>query len=127
MRKIFSYLCIAVVAIAFAACSGNASYNPKACADLEKKIQNKQEMSESDYNDMIDQMDAILEKISAKDEELKDDPEKLKEYANSEEVKDLLKYTFTFGIYLDSHEDQLSDANKKKLQDIQKKFENKKK
>lgn len=100
------------------ACSGGGSYSPEKCAQLQEKVDGKQELTEDDYSEMINQLEGIVKILKEKDKEIGDDKEKKNEFSKSKEAKELVGYFFGFGFYLDGHGDQLSNSNKRKLNKI---------
>ncbi|MDE6255239.1 MAG: hypothetical protein K2M39_03495 [Muribaculaceae bacterium] len=100
------------------ACSGGGSYSSEKCAQLQEKVDGKQELTEDDYSEMINQLEGIVKILKEKDKEIGDDKEKKNEFSKSKEAKELVGYFFGFGFYLDGHGDQLSNSNKRKLNKI---------
>lgn len=123
MKTILKNVIIAAGIFILTACSGGGSYSPEKCAALAEKIGSKQELTEADYTEMIDQLDGIIRLMKEKDKEFGGDKEKEREFSKSEEGKNIGKYFLTFGFYLDSHTDQLSNANKKKINKIMAEYE----
>lgn len=100
------------------ACSGPSVYNPEKCAALQEKIDSKQELTDADYTEIINQLDGILTVMKEKDKEYADNEEKEKEFYKSDEGKALGKYLVYFGLFIDSRSDQLSNSNKRKLNKV---------
>lgn len=97
--------------------SAGADYNPATCEELQQKVENNEDLTSDDYNEMIDQMMGALRLLDRKVAEagdaagksLTDDPETL----------DMAKYAFGFAIYLGMHQNNLSVENLKKLKEAQ--------
>ncbi len=115
----------AMLLIVMAACSGasSASYNPKMCEELKEKISNDQTLSESDYNDITDQMAACFKILVEKQKELGDDKAAYREYMTSEEGSKVAEYALGFALTLQKDEDKLSPDNVKKLVEVKKMME----
>lgn len=109
----------AAVLFLLAACSGNGGYSPEKCAELKSKIEKKETLTESDYNEMIDQVSSMIKVYEAKEKEFGDDKEKRREYITSEEGKEILSNTLGFVFYLDAHKSELTEGNVKKLSNLQ--------
>lgn len=103
------------------ACGGGVSggYNQEKCEALKQKIENNQEMTEADYNVMIDQLGDLVKYLDKKNKEMGDDKEKAKEFGESAEAKQMLEYTLGFAMYLEQHKNDLSSSNLKKMVDLQ--------
>lgn len=97
------------------ACSGSSSYNPETCSKLETMAREKQELTESDYNQMIDQMVAACKILAEKKTQIGDDKDAMREFRNSEEGKQLLTYSLGFAFYLESEKNNLPEGSLKKL------------
>ena len=128
-RKILNCFLMTAAILILAACSGVGNYNPQKCAALQEKIDNKQELSESEYGEMIDQLGGMINFMKEKEKEIGEDKEggSKEFFTKSEEGKQLGKYFLYFGMYLDSHADQLSNSNKRKLNKIMTEYEENKK
>lgn len=109
----------AAVLFLLAACGGNGGYSPEKCTELKSKIEKKETLTESDYNEMIDQASSMVKILEAKYKEIGDDKEKSREYFRSEEGKEILTNTLGFVIYLDAHKSELTEGNVKKLSNLQ--------
>lgn len=116
------FFAVALMFIGLTACSGSSSFSPEKCQQLEEKIKANEELTESDYNEMIDQMGAAIEVLAEKDDQWKDDEQKQKEFIKSEEGKQVVGAIIGFGLYLDSHSKDLTPAHAKKLQALEKRF-----
>lgn len=123
MKKILNYVLIAAAFIMLASCSGGSNYSAEKCKALADKISSHQEITDGDYSEMIDQLQAIVDILKDKEKEIGDSEEKKNEFANSEEAKEYIGYFLGFAMYLDMHSDKLSDANKQKLDKIKNEFE----
>lgn len=121
--KAIKFLLCAIVMTALTACSGGNSYNPETCEMLKNKINNKEQLTEKDYNMMIDQMLAATVELKKQKEAAADDPEKLKELKNSESTKEMMGYVLGFTFYIGSSEKDLSPENVKKLTELKKAME----
>lgn len=121
--KAIKFLLCAIVMTALTACSGGNSYNPATCEMLKNKIDNKEQLTEKDYNMMIDQMLAATVELKKQKEAAGDDPEKLKELKNSESTKEMMGYVLGFTFYIGSSEKDLSPENVKKLTELKKAME----
>ena len=117
MKFLKSMLIVAAL-VCLAACSGSSSYNPKVCKELQEKIEAHQDLTEADYSTMIDQLGAAAKELHAKKEAIGNDKEKTMEWAETEEAKDLLGYTFGFSLYLAQHKSDLSESNIKALEKV---------
>ncbi|MDE5808341.1 MAG: hypothetical protein K2H76_09500 [Muribaculaceae bacterium] len=126
MKTVFKSICLAAAIFILAACSGVGSYSPEKCSELKEKIKSKQELTESDYTDMVDQLEGIVNLMKEMEKEFGGDQEKEKEYAKTEEAQTLVKNFFEIGMYLDAHTDQLSNSQKKKINKIVSEFEKEK-
>lgn len=115
-----------LVMVLLTACGGT-SYNPELCKELSEKIENDQTLTESDYNDMIDQMEAIVKHLDKLDKDAKNDPELEKKMTDDKELMDEATYVFGFAIYLEMNKDKLSADNIKKMEELEKEFKNLKK
>lgn len=102
------------------ACSGSASYSPEKCRALIEKTKSGDKLTESDYNEMIDQYGAAVKVLAEKQKAVGDDKEALKELKNNDEVKELLETALGFGIYLSLHEKDLSQDNIKRYNNVNK-------
>ena len=116
---------VAVTLMALGACAGGSEgYDKEKCEELQQKIENKQEMTEADYNVMIDQLGALVKYIEKKDKEIGDDKEKAQEFGKSEESAKLFEYTIGFALYLEQHKNDLSSSNLKKMSKLEKEMKN---
>lgn len=122
MKRLFKGLLFAAGMVIMTACSGGGSYSPEKCAQLQEKIESKEPLTDADYSEMIDQLGAIVKVGKEKEAEFADNEAKQKEYARSDEGKQMLSYFFVFGMYLDSHGDDLSNSNKRKINKIMEEF-----
>ena len=120
--KILKLLFCATIMLVMVSC-GNSGYSRVTCEELENKIKNNEELTEQDYNTMIDQTVAALKIVDKKTSDVKDNPEKLKEVLKDEDLQKMSQYALGFAIYLGLHEDQLSPQNLKKFEDAQKEIE----
>lgn len=127
MKKYLKFLVMAVGLFFLTACSGSSvSYSPEKCATLQQKIKDKEKLTDADYSEIIDQLDAILNVANEKSKEYGDDKEKEKEFTGSAEAREMLGYFLGFGMYLDSHHEELSQSNVKKLNKVMEKFKEEK-
>ncbi len=116
--KILKSMLIVAAIVCLAACSGSTKFNPNTCKELAEKIQSNDTLTEADYTTMIDQLGAASKALQAKKAEIGDDMAKTREWAESEEGKELLEYTIGFSLYLAHHESDLTDSNKKALEKV---------
>lgn len=121
--KYLSSLFIGLLLVCFAACSGgSSSYNADKCKALKEKIEKNEELSQSDYSVMIDQMAAATLEISKKEKEIGDDKEKKEKFLNDEGGKEMAEYAVGFGIYISQHAKDLDADNIKKMLDLDQKM-----
>lgn len=120
--KLMKVLAVALLFIGLTACSGGSSFNPEKCKQLEEKMHSGDKLTESDYNEMIDQMGGAIEVLSAKEKEIGEDKDKQSEFVKTDEAKQLMTAVLGFGFYLDSHKSELTPGNLKKLEALQKRF-----
>lgn len=106
---------LAAMIFGLSACAGSPSYSPEKCKALTEKIKNHEDLTESDYNEMIDQFGAAIKVLNDKREKIGDDKDAKDEFKNSEEAKELLGTVLGFGIYLSTHEKDLTPENQKRL------------
>lgn len=119
-RILMSFVMAAFLIIGMVQCSGGGStYNPQKCEQLKEKISNNEEMSDQDYNEMIDQMVGMMKYLKNKETEFKENPEKMKEFEKSEEGYNMVGYLLGFGFYLESKKKDLSPEIQKKLEDAE--------
>lgn len=114
--KYLSTLFIAVAIFCLTACSGSgsSSYNPKKCAELKEKIEKNEELSQSDYSEMIDQMGAATFELDKKEKEIGNDKEKKDKFLE-DGGKEMAEYAIGFGIYISQHAADLNADNSKKM------------
>lgn len=102
MKKI-SYILTAFLVVILTSCGG---YDQSKVDELEKKISDDKELSESDYRTMVEQLNYILDDIdNAKDLEKW-------EKENSEEVEDFMGLSFALSISRESDSNFPKDLNK---------------
>lgn len=118
--KTFKLLLLSAMALLVASCSGgSASYSPTECEQLSEKIKAKEDLTENDYNMMIDQMVAVVKLLDEKKTEIGDDQTKKDEFVKSDEGKNLIGYAIGFAFYLEAHKKDLSESNLKKMEEAQ--------
>lgn len=122
MKKILSIVAILSVVL-LVSCGGSSSFSLEKCQQLEEKIKAQEPLSESDYNEMIDQVVAASKTLKEKEDACDGDPEKLSALKADPEIKDLMQYAVGFMLYLGFNEQELTPGNLKKLQQAQKEFE----
>ena len=122
MKKLFSIIAIVSIFI-LSGCGGSSGYNEKVCEQLKEKIGNKETLSESDINDMIDQSVAIAKILQEKKDECGGDKGKLNALLQEPQYKEMTEYALGFVLYLGFNQKELSPTNLKKLQKAQKDFE----
>ena len=113
--KVLNLFVAAVMMLSLAACSGGG-YSAEKCEQLKEKVQNREELSEGDYDDMIDQVVACAKAVKEKADAAKGNQEMEDQLRNDKEFTDMMGYALTFGFYLQSHQKDLSDSNLKKLE-----------
>lgn len=123
MKQIKLILVAMLLIVMAAACSGSSSYNPKLCAELKEKVSNDQDLTESDYNDMTNQMAACFKILADKQKEFGDDKAAYTEYISSEEGSKVAEYALGFAITIQKDKDKLSPDNIKKLAEVKKMME----
>lgn len=109
---------MAAMIFGLSACSGSTSYSPEKCKALSEKIKSGDELTESDYNEIIDQFGAAAKVMAEKQQAIGDDKDAKKEFQNSEEAKQLFETVLGFGIYLEAHRKDLTPANAKRLEKV---------
>lgn len=114
MKKFNLLLCTFIVLLA-AACSGSNAYDPKVCDELKTKIDNHEQLSEKDYGIMIDQMVAASKEVKKMRDKMGDDAAKGSEMLKDEAFQETATYAMGFAFYIGSHQNELSEANIKKL------------
>lgn len=115
MKKISLFLC-AVVAVFVIACSGgNTSYNPNTCKELVEKINNHEQLTEKDYDVMIDQLVAASKELKKKQDEVGNDPQKVAELIKEPEIAEMAQYAMGMAFYIGMHENELSPSNIEKM------------
>lgn len=122
--KLLKILCIAFCLAGMAACSGSSGFSPEKCAQLEEKAKGSTPLTEGELNEMVDQLAAAFEIMFQKNEEFADDKKGFKEYLDSPEGKNVANVVFKFSVYLSQHESELSPEAIKKLEDLEKKYNN---
>lgn len=118
--KYLKLLFMAAMIFGLSACSGSSSYSPEKCKALAEKIKNHEELTESDYNEMIGQLGAVVKALDDKRQAIAGNEEAEKEFKNSEEAKEMLGTVLGFGIYLSAHEKDLTPDNQKRLEQVSK-------
>ncbi|MBD5369822.1 MAG: hypothetical protein HDR80_01575 [Bacteroides sp.] len=114
MKNLIKILCIACVAF-LAACSGGASYSPEKCQALVEKIKSHDQLTESDYNEMIDQFGALVSWMADEKKKAAGDDAVMKEALSSEEGKQKSEYIVYFGLELSEAKENLSASNVARL------------
>lgn len=123
MKKILISLA-SICLMLLVACSGSStSYNPETCAKIKTMVEENKELSESDYNQMIDQMVAACKLLSEKSKSLDADPQAAREFMTSDEGRDLLDYSMGFAIYLETNKAKLPEGCLKKLDEAKAELE----
>ena len=113
---------VAVLTLVTSCSGGGSSFSAEKCAALEKKISAKEDLTSDEITEMVNQLGAIVYTWKAKNEEFAGDKEKEKEFSKSEEGKKMAEYFLRFGLYIDSHGDQLSNSDKRKVNKIMEEF-----
>lgn len=120
-RILLSFVVVFAMITMLVQCGGgSSSYNPATCQELKEKVSNNQELTENDYKQMIDQVVGIAKCLSEKQKEFANDPEKKKEYENTEEVKQMMEYYFSFAITLSAKRSELSPSLQEKMNEAEK-------
>ena len=114
MKKLLFFIAV-FFAFVITSCGGSSGYNAETCAELKNKIDNKETLTEKDYDQMIDQTMAIAKFMEDKTKEFENDPEKLKEFKQEPQIKEMEGYAIGFVLYLSFHENELPEATKNKL------------
>lgn len=113
--KILRTMLACAVVLLLTACSGG--YSHSACEQLKEKMQNHEQLTESDYNTMVDQLVICAKTIKEKVDDAKGNQEKEDALRNDTEFTDMMGYCMIFGFYLDSHKKDLSEDNIKKVEE----------
>lgn len=114
--KLLKILCIALCIGGLSACSGSTSFSEEKCEQLSEKIKSGDTLTKSDYSEIVDQFVAATELFVKKQKEFGDDKDKMNEYFTSGEGKALFQAVLGFGIYLDQHQNELSESDIKKME-----------
>lgn len=122
IKKFFNLTTAILLVFMIGACSGGSGFNKSTCEELQNKITNHEELSDSEISSMIDQMYDCAKEIKKITDPAKDDPEKMMELKSNEEIQELGAYILGFGFYLESHAKDLSPDNVKKLMEMEKKI-----
>lgn len=110
--KILRMMLCAVVLVALASCGGSKFDSAKA-KDLNDKIAAGTELTAEEQAAVIDLWQATYEEELNMIKDAGTDPEKIKDLANNESYKELVKYQEAFDAYLSNA--NLTDENKTKL------------
>lgn len=121
MKIAFRIFFITAIMCVMAACSNESSpYNPGKSERLKAMIESKENLSEGDYNEMIDQILGGIQVINDKNKEIGDNQNKKREFLmkdkNQKMVENILEFTF----YLEQHRDELSPSTEKRMLEAQK-------
>ncbi len=116
--KYLKLLFVAAMIFGLSACAGSAGYSPEKCKALSEKVKSGEELTESDYNEMIDQLGAAVKVMKDNQEKYAGDKEAEAKYQDSDEAKDLVSTVLGFGIYLSTHKKDLTPANQKHLEEV---------
>lgn len=115
MKKISTFFAILVAMIlVLPSCGGDKA------AKVAEKINNKEEITQADYDVMIDYMTVATDELVKISDESKGDIKKMME--ESQKLDNKYPYTKEFGQALGESEGKLDEANRKKLEDLQKKI-----
>lgn len=117
--KTLKLMFVALSMICLAACSG-PSYDAATCDKLAERIDAQEQLTDSDYSVMIDQMSAIADDFDKADK--KDKADAIAYFSNEENAKKL-GHAMIFSFYLDAHQSELSADNLKKYQKLQDRFD----
>lgn len=117
MKKLHLFVMAFAISLLVACGGGTPSYDSAKCDQLKAKIDNKEALTEDDYNDMVDQMVVIAKDLKAVSDEVKDDKEKKKELLKDEEFKKKAENCIGFALYLSMHKKELPASTLKKMVD----------
>lgn len=112
--KLVKLMMMAIVAVAMVSCSG---YSESTCKELSEKIRNNEELSQSDYSAMLDQLEGMIDKAEGLIKKYEDNPSEMLE---DEDVKNITTYSSDFSIALATG--NLDESNKEKYRDLIKKI-----
>lgn len=110
---------VALSMICLAACSGT-SYDAATCDKLVERIDSQEQLTDSDYSAMIDQMTAITDDFDKDD--LDGNTDAITYFSNEDNAKKL-GYVMVFSFYIENHLSDLSADNLKKYQQLQKRLD----
>lgn len=119
MKKLHLFIMTLATCVLMACSGGTPSYDSAKCEQLKAKIENKEALTEDDYNDMVDQLVVIAKDLKAEYESVKDDKAKLMDIRNNDELKTKAGYVIGFGMQLSLHKNDLPASTLKKLLDVQ--------
>lgn len=119
MKKLHLFVMTIAISVLVACGGGTPSYDSAKCEQLKAKIENKEALTEDDYNDMVDQLVVIAKDLKAEYESVKDDKTKLMDIRNNDELKTKAGYVIGFGMQLSLHKNDLPASTLKKLLDVQ--------
>lgn len=118
IKKVFAALLCGLSLLVMGACSGSSSYSVSKCEQLSEKAKSGEKLTESDYNEMIDQMAAAAKEIKRLSDETKGDSEKEKALKEDPEFRKMAEYAIGFGFYLSKESKNLSPDNVKRLEKV---------
>ncbi|MDE6008284.1 MAG: hypothetical protein K2G90_03650 [Muribaculaceae bacterium] len=110
MKRFIKIFCILSL-VWLAACSNGSSYNQQECSSLVEKIKSNEELTEKDYDSMIDQFGSIVTWMAGEKKAVGGDEKAFKEALSSEEGKQKAEYMIYFGLQLEKDKDKLSASN----------------
>lgn len=117
MKKLHLFFVAFAISLLVACGGGTPSYDAAKCEQLKVKVDNKEDLTEDDYNTMVDQMVVIAKDLKAVSDQYKDDKEKQKELRKDEEFKKKAEYCIGFALYISMHQKDLPASTLKKMID----------
>lgn len=117
--KIFKTILFTALLFVLASCGGSG-YNAAKCEELAQKIANREQLTDQDYSEMIDQVQAIAKIMDKDSKKYGDDSAMKKEIENNPEYKEMASYAIGFVFVLSMNEKELSEENKAKLNKAEK-------
>lgn len=113
--KLVRFMMMAILAVAMASCS--AEYKESTCNELSEKIRNNEDLSQSDYSAMLDQLEGMINKYEELKKKYDNDTEKL---LGDSDIQNIMGFSSEFSIALATG--NLDDSNKEKYRDLIKKI-----
>lgn len=119
MKKLKWIAVLAVIFAAAVACGGKPEFNREVCDQLKAKIVANEQLTEADYNMMVDQLVAACDDIKSQTDAVKGDTAKEAALMDNREFVDKASIALGFAFYLEQHKGDLSDENRQKLDDAE--------